>query len=97
MRVAALVLGCIGGGLLLLAGLLTVAVHPYGFVFIVAGGITARTATALGATFLSLALLPTLAPFFVNFAAAVSPAYFYSCGLLLALAMILAVAAPEPM
>lgn len=102
MRIAALVLGCIGGGLLLIAGLLISVAHPYGFIFVIAGalgitgGITARTTMALSAVFLVLALIPSLAPFFVNFASVVRPSYFYSCGLLLAIAMILTVAAPAP-
>lgn len=102
MRIAALVLGCIGGGLLLAIGLLITLAHPYGLLFVFAGamgitgGITARTTMALSAMFLLIATVLALIPFFVNLAGVRPVSYFLLCALFFVLAFIFTVAGPMP-
>lgn len=102
MRMAALVLGCIGGGLLIPLGLVIAAVHPYGLVFVlggafgVAGAITARTNTEVGGGLLITATVLSLAPLFVKINGVRWSVYFGAPEILLGLAMIFFLIAPTP-
>lgn len=100
MRMTAVVLGCIGGGLLVVFGLPLAITHPAGLLFVVvgglgiAGGVTARARRVLPGVLLALAAVVT-----ILVGATLTPLgliVLFVPSLVLLLATIFAFAAPLP-
>jgi hypothetical protein len=103
MRTAALVLGCVGGALFIVAGVPLTVAHPYGLLFLLAGvlgivgALKTRTRRAPALINLGIATVLALLPSIIGVAAGVGPAVtflFLVPTLCLLLATIFTFAAP---